>query len=147
VIPIDQSARALATQLALFCWYPYYGPSKKSKAASIQKSTTDMVSCRICQRRIGLWAFRDAQKTVSNQDGGEIKEQGQEQSKATFDVLSEHLNWCPIRQDGWWSGAAANILHADGAEGTGTGTVTDQALKGIKQVKISQGVVRRSWWK
>lgn len=52
------------------------------------------MQCRLCQRRVGLWAFRE--------EGQDAKGQGR-----MFDLVGEHLDWCPIRGDSgdkgkWW---------------------------------------------
>lgn len=60
-----------AIQLALFGWAPH-------------ELSTEILCCRICQRRIGLWSH--------------LPGQGRE-----LDPVGEHVEWCPIRSASWWS--------------------------------------------
>ncbi|WVW84276.1 hypothetical protein I302_106306 [Kwoniella bestiolae CBS 10118] len=101
--------------LSLSGWYPYHPnalPSdhvflhptnttsetdkaqEKGKEKEKEKGKTEIIHCRICQRRIGLWSF-------STPPNGE--------EKKGLDPVKEHLNWCPLNHhqqtDGpkpWW---------------------------------------------
>ncbi|ORY26312.1 C3HC zinc finger-like-domain-containing protein [Naematelia encephala] len=90
----------LSAALALFAWYPYH--SKTSTPLQIDRSVppkrTEIVQCRICQRRVGLWAFK-----------GDVKRE--------MDVCAEHLAWCPVRQEGWWE--TAGLLKENKVEWSG----------------------------
>jgi hypothetical protein len=72
-LPSSTHLSSQAAQLALFGWSPH-------------DLSTEILSCRICQRRIGLWGF-----TKQQSDGREL------------DIVNEHLGWCPIRQGEWWA--------------------------------------------
>jgi hypothetical protein len=63
----------LSAALSLFAWYPH-------------PSSAEVLHCRVCERRVGLWAF--------------VGEGSRE-----FDLVDEHVGWCPIRTDGWWVGS------------------------------------------
>lgn len=63
-----------SAQLALFGWAPH-------------DLSSEILSCRICQRRIGLWSFSHSQ----SQGGGR-----------GLDPIHEHLGWCPVRSSEWW---------------------------------------------
>ncbi|KAL1411369.1 hypothetical protein Q8F55_002325 [Vanrija albida] len=81
--PLD----ALAAALALFGWYPY-DPGFAAAADHVTPGSgtpTDIVACRICQRRVGMWAFQP-------RDG----------AAKVFDLQREHVAWCPLRADDWW---------------------------------------------
>lgn len=71
--PSSGSISAQAAQLALFGWAPH-------------SLSPEILGCRICQRRIGLWGF-----TQPDQDG----------RARELDPVDEHLGWCPIRQGSW----------------------------------------------
>ncbi|WWC94449.1 hypothetical protein V866_001295 [Kwoniella sp. B9012] len=75
---------------SLFGWYPYYPKSLPSDQIKKEQDNTEIIHCRICQRRIGLWAFAP----------------GEQGEKKVFDLVSEHLNWCPLNtqqnQKTWW---------------------------------------------
>ncbi|TXT09022.1 hypothetical protein VHUM_02496 [Vanrija humicola] len=82
--PLD----ALPAALALFGWYPY-DPGFAADADHVtpgKGTPTDIVACRLCQRRVGMWAFQP-------KDGGAGK---------VFDLQTEHISWCPLRADDWW---------------------------------------------
>lgn len=79
--------------MAWFAWYPYQ-PNVSSNAVdpTSPASPTDIVHCRICQRRVGLWAFdRKENESAKKRGGGE------------FDLVKDHFSWCPIRQGSWWT--------------------------------------------
>ena len=85
--------------LALFGWYPYASSGLTYINPSQEAAKTDVVSCRICHRRIGLWTFNAS-------------------SDRSFDLVQEHLEWCPIRCTTWWDGAELlrekeGITHVD----------------------------------
>lgn len=72
----------------------------------------DVLRCRICERKIGLWAFRRTLRTA--------KEDNANFTSKALNVLLEHREFCPIRtlagnmaptggEMPWWSDAA--ILH------------------------------------
>lgn len=119
-------ATDVASQLALFGWFPYH-PNYPTIQISLNtpSSRTEIVCCRICHRRIGLWNF-------SNEKDG-VKR---------FDVLNEHLVWCPVRiQDGekeWWS--ESGLL--DG-QSTQAKRIGEGGIKGL--VKVSEKMEKRSW--
>lgn len=71
-IPTPQPISSQAAQMALFGWAPH-------------DLSPEILGCRICQRRIGLWGFSQKEK-----DGRKL------------DPVDEHLGWCPIRQGTWW---------------------------------------------
>jgi len=68
---------ARQAELAFFGWSPH-------------ALSEEIVQCRICQRRLGLWAFSSG---ASTSNGG-------------LDPVGEHLNWCPLGIDGWWDNCA-----------------------------------------
>ncbi|AAW45641.1 expressed protein [Cryptococcus deneoformans JEC21] len=123
---IPSPATDVASQLALFGWFPYH-PNYPTIQISLNtpSSRTEIVCCRICHRRIGLWNF-------SNEKDG-VKR---------FDVLNEHLVWCPVRiQDGekeWWS--ESGLL--DG-QSTQAKRIGEGGIKGL--VKVSEKMEKRSW--
>lgn len=67
----------------------------------------DVLRCKICDRKIGLWAFRQTMR--SSKDAVS--------SAKALDVVLEHREFCPIRtlvadkegHNAWWTDAA--ILH------------------------------------
>jgi hypothetical protein len=84
-------------------------PSKTSTSGPV---VPDVLRCRICDRKIGLWAFRRTSRTGKKDDS-------HSEPKA-LKVLLEHREFCPIRtlagstggtkgEEPWWSDAA--ILH------------------------------------
>lgn len=75
-----------ASALAFFGWYPLdvAGPDATCVQPGGAGSRTEIVRCRMCLRRIGLW------KHV--------------QDDSSMDVLESHLGWCPIRGD-WYAGS------------------------------------------
>ncbi|EIW66006.1 hypothetical protein TREMEDRAFT_72508 [Tremella mesenterica DSM 1558] len=75
--PSNTSITPLAAAMSLFGWYPYSPNSPPIANPSAPPS--DMVWCRICTRRVGLWVFSQGR---------------------TFDLVSEHLKWCPLGLSG-----------------------------------------------
>jgi hypothetical protein len=80
-------AEPLALVLALFGWYPYdpAAPADHVAPATVPgtAAATDIVACRLCRRRVGLWLFAEGRGR-------------------TLDVHAEHLWWCPLADGGWW---------------------------------------------
>ncbi|WVF71135.1 hypothetical protein IAT40_005932 [Kwoniella sp. CBS 6097] len=82
----------LGANLALFGWYPYYPKSPSSSSAHIDsnsvksKEQTEIVCCRFCERRVGLWSF--GPRSSGDEKGSPSR---------SFDLVNEHLGWCPIR--------------------------------------------------
>ena len=114
----------LSTALAMFAWFPYH-PNAASPGHYIDTSTpstrSEIVSCRICQRRIGLWSFR---KDTTPQ--------------RVFNLVDEHLEWCPIRSGvAWWE----NVEMLKTKDITGV-----EGLQGLKGwVKVSDKLEKKSW--
>jgi hypothetical protein len=123
-----------AISLAWFGWYPYHANSPSSHIDSLSSPVkTDIVHCRACQRRIGLWAFRpDSPETK----GSISIENTSTQGKREFDVLREHLSWCPIRLERWWEGSP--LLREKAGEGAG-----GKVEKGW--VKVSEKMEKKPW--
>jgi hypothetical protein len=95
-------------ELAFFGWSPH-------------PLSTEIVQCRICQRRLGLWSFSS---------GTELSDPtGPREGKTVLDPVGEHLTWCPLGMEGWWAQCA--LLKG------GRGNVGD--------VVVSKGVKRRKW--
>ncbi|KAI9639164.1 C3HC zinc finger-like-domain-containing protein [Dioszegia hungarica] len=125
---ITHHVSSFAAVLAVFCWYPFH-PNGPAHTLSDEAGSrrTDMVQCRLCERRIGLWAHR-------NSFGGRS---GLEWTKGrTFDVLEEHLAWCPVRETiqgkGWWEDLA---LLKEKEKGDSAGTKGWITLSGKMEVK------------
>jgi hypothetical protein len=102
------TASSAQAELAFFGWSPH-------------ALSEEIVQCRICQRRVGLWAF-------SNQavGRGDVERRGN-----GLDLVAEHLHWCPLGIDGWWDNCA--LLKG------GRGNIGD--------LTISKTVKRRKWIK
>lgn len=94
-------------ELGFFGWTP-------------QPLSTDIVQCRICQRRLGLWAFMSSASETDNK-----------QVRVGLDPVGEHLGWCPLGIEGWWDNCA---LLKGGRVNVG-------------DLTIGQGVKRRKWIK
>lgn len=100
-LSVPCSLSELAAALALFAWYPYH-PNLPSGTLSPEPHPTEILQCRFCERRVGLWAFRSAQPEQTGQPG--------QPHPRTFDLVREHLSWCPIRPQitqagtdrSWW---------------------------------------------
>ncbi|WVQ80127.1 hypothetical protein IAT38_002228 [Cryptococcus sp. DSM 104549] len=70
--------------IALFGWYPYHSHEEHvSIDTSKRLIRTSFVTCKMCLRRVAV-------DTVGMPGG-----------KAKFDLVNEHLGWCPIRQQPW----------------------------------------------
>lgn len=95
---------AVIAQLALFGWAPH-------------PLSSEILSCRLCQRRVGFWAFTPP-------PGGGMG--GKE-----LDPVGEHLAWCPLRVEGWW--ADCELLK--GGKGS------------VGNITVGKGVKRRKWIK
>jgi len=100
-------------ELAFFGWTPH-------------PLSTEIISCRICQRRLGLWAF-----PVSPSGASETSGRIDSERNAGLDSVGEHLSWCPLGIAGWWEGCA--LLKG------GRGNIGD--------LTISKDVKRRKWIK
>jgi hypothetical protein len=99
---------AKQAELAFFGWSPH-------------ALSEEIAQCRICQRRVGLWAF--SSPAVGR---GDVERRGN-----GLDPVGEHLNWCPLGIDGWWDNCA--LLKG------GRGNIGD--------LTISKTVKRRKWIK
>jgi hypothetical protein len=95
-------------QLALFGWAPH-------------PLSNEILSCRLCQRRVGLWTFLPSPASAAGGDG-----EGKQ-----LDPSGEHLGWCPLREEGWWSDC--QLLKG------GKGSVGD--------INVGNGVKTRKWIK
>jgi len=94
---ISTNVSSTTAALSLYGWLPYHpnNPSSGSRIAmNATSSTTSLVRCRICERRLGLWHFAKSASTGNT---------------SMFDLVGEHLDWCPTRSlredDGkeWWT--------------------------------------------
>lgn len=95
--------KLFAAALAFFAWYPFDATQDSSCVQA--GGRTEIVRCRLCLRRIGLWKH--------------VREGTQ------MDVLDSHLDWCPVRSGDWYVGSP--ILQAnDGAGGAGGKRVLDE---------------------
>lgn len=87
---------------------PSSGPSRPSishlASSSInmfvgmhQQKDTSLVQCTLCQRRVGLWAFKvspsDAQNSSNSVSAPSTPRRSTQ--KRQFDVLKEHRSYCP----------------------------------------------------
>jgi len=98
----------IQAELAFFGWSPH-------------TLSEEIVQCRICQRRLGLWAF-------SSQTAGH----GNAEKRGNgLDPVAEHLTWCPLGIEGWWDACA--LLKG------GRGNIGD--------LTVSKAVKRRKWIK
>ncbi|WRT66677.1 uncharacterized protein IL334_003637 [Kwoniella shivajii] len=91
----SSSVSSSSAILALFGWFPYYPNAPCTKVTVGSNPETDIIHCRICQRRIGLWSFLDIPS-----------EQNDKAKRKTLDLVDEHLNWCPLSgySKEWWEG-------------------------------------------
>ena len=114
--------------MAWFAWYPYQ-PNRSSNAVDLclPASSTEIVHCRICQRRVGLWAFKGKENESEKKQGG-----------GECDLVKEHLSWCPIRQDSWWTSHPffGNVPSREGGASVGKGWV-----------KVSERMEKKPWRK
>ena len=80
--------------MSLFGWYPYHpnDPSGHIDPTSSPR-TTEIVHCRTCQRRVGLWGFKSDLKNVEKGDLDGIPVAKEPKS---FDLLDQHEEWCPL---------------------------------------------------
>lgn len=104
-----------AANLAFFGWNVFRPRSPDSveeqpvtRAVEDGAIVPDVLRCKICDRKIGLWAFRQTKKS-GNGDVSNAK---------ALDVLLEHREFCPIRtlssksdavgesHRAWWTEAA-----------------------------------------
>ncbi len=68
-----------ASALALFAWYPYHPNSpSQTHIDPLHISPTEILQCRICRRRVGLWSFGAS-----------------DMGAKAFDLVDEHHDWCP----------------------------------------------------
>ena len=181
---VPNSSLSTAAAFALFGWFPYH-PNAPSTQVQLQSADstnsgsthptvmqTSMVQCRICERRVGLWAFEPPSIPDS---------QSRSQSRAadgatrTFDLVDEHLDWCPIKGDREYSSAdlppaysgqagqagAETSLNADagsGTEGKGwwmdlpllraataSSTSSEAKRAGGDWLTVSDRLVRKPW--
>lgn len=97
--PTPDPTEALAAALALFGWYPY-DPTFPADHVVPHGTPTDIVACRLCRRRVGLWTF--------------VPEHGR-----VLDLEGQHVAWCPLRAgDGWWRECAL-LRPSERGEGLG----------------------------
>ncbi|WVR06744.1 hypothetical protein IAU60_003779 [Kwoniella sp. DSM 27419] len=155
------SSSAISTttaQMALFGWYPYY-PNEPSdhitpvRAASETQTAssapaqptvrrTDIIHCRICQRRIGLWAF--ARRPPGDNSAQQDSRSSSAEAARTLDLVDEHLSWCPIRPASrgkgqeWWTGCALLEQRSDA-----TASPISRPSKGW--VAISDKLEKKPW--
>jgi hypothetical protein len=117
-IPSSPGPSTTALAMALFAWYPYH-PNAPSLHIdpSAPPRRTEIVQCRICERRVALWSF---------------------QTNRTFDLVEEHLVWCPTGQRGWWEGCAVLDPPGMGRIWEGEGGV-----KGV--LRVSERLERKPW--
>ncbi|OCF43041.1 hypothetical protein I317_03134 [Kwoniella heveanensis CBS 569] len=104
----------LGANLALFGWYPYYpnAPSLTHITVSNTSTTaaaggvgaggkTEIVSCRFCQRRVGLWSFSSSSANDGTSTGlitaPTTPKEKEIEMERSFDLVNEHVGWCPIR--------------------------------------------------
>jgi hypothetical protein len=104
---------AKQAELAFFGWSPH-------------ALSEEIVQCRICQRRVGLWAFTDQTVGRGDTQGMDLERRGN-----GLDPVAEHLHWCPLGIEGWWD----NCALLKGARGN------------IGDFTISKTVKRRKWIK
>ena len=109
-----------AATLAFFGWNvfrpgsydPVEGQLRQDHKAGGVRVVPEVLRCKICDRKIGLWAFRQTRRS----DGGAVSP-----AKA-LNVVREHREFCPVRtlssqpddngenHKAWWTDAA--ILHS-----------------------------------
>jgi hypothetical protein len=105
-----------AAILAFFGWNvfrpgspdPVEEQGRTVESAKHNAIVPDVLRCKICDRKIGLWAFRQ----TSSRSG-----KGGAPTQKALDVVLEHREFCPIRtlsgksldkegHDAWWTDAA-----------------------------------------
>jgi hypothetical protein len=106
----------IQAELAFFGW-------------STHPLSSDILQCRICQRRLGLWAF--ASGSGSQGDNASAGEGEASRKKEGLDPVGEHLGWCPLNVEGWWDECAL----LKGARGN------------VGDLSVSKGVKRMKWIK
>ena len=112
-----------AQAMAFFAWHPYH-PNSLGAPSDIPllPERTEIVQCRICERRVGLWSFRSLSRA--------------------FDLVEEHLVWCPIRASGgerpWWEDCAVLEPPRIGIVWEGYG-----GIKGV--LRVSERLERKAW--
>ncbi|GMK53928.1 hypothetical protein CspeluHIS016_0105140 [Cutaneotrichosporon spelunceum] len=104
----------LAAALALFGWFPY-DPTFPTDHVLAHGTPTDIVSCRICRRRVGLWSFHTR----------------------TLDLSAAHVAWCPLRAGGWWRESALVAPRSAG--------ILDPKALGEMLVVSEDGRPRKKW--
>ena len=112
-----------ATAAAWFGWYPYHPHSALYIDTAQEPVSTDMVSCRACERRIGLWAFKTSANSMEKR----------------FDLLGEHFGWCPIKVGTWWAGSG---LLRDRSE---VPEVNGEAVSTRGWLKVSEKMEKKPW--
>ncbi|WWC88999.1 uncharacterized protein L201_003916 [Kwoniella dendrophila CBS 6074] len=107
-IPVNSNPKPLSKQsilLSFFGWYPYF-PNSLSNSDHIDQNSnsnsngrTEIIHCRICKRRLGLWSFLQTQNNDQTKSVGGEKE---------LDLVGAHLSWCPLNvlpgEKNWWEG-------------------------------------------
>ncbi|WWC62221.1 uncharacterized protein I303_104816 [Kwoniella dejecticola CBS 10117] len=133
-----------STLLAFFGWYPYHpnSPSTSDHVVSpnssdnnIKKGKTDIIHCRICSRRIGLWTYTPTEKT--NDSDTTAGEKG-------LDLVKEHSTWCPLHHrhgqgQGYWE--SSYLLK----EKSSSGIETSVATSFRDWVKVSDKLEKKPW--
>jgi len=110
----------VAFALALFAWYPYQPNGSSTHITTESMGSSDIVQCRICRRRVGLWQFA--------RDKSQVR---------PFDLVNEHVKWCPMRPDyggEWWNDAGPLKPKEGGAR-----------KQGVGWIKLSSKLERKSW--
>ncbi|RSH89044.1 hypothetical protein EHS25_002706 [Saitozyma podzolica] len=140
-LSVPRSLSELAATLALFAWYPYH-PNLPSGTLSPKPRPTEILQCRFCERRVGLWAFRPGQLGQSGQSG--------QSHPRTFDLVGEHLSWCPIRpqithagtgtERAWWDDTS---LLQPKEKGTASHRGGLEEVKGW--VRVSERLEKKPW--
>ncbi|KLT38976.1 hypothetical protein CC85DRAFT_289006 [Cutaneotrichosporon oleaginosum] len=108
----------LASALALFGWFPY-DPSFPTDHVLAHGTPTDIVACRICRRRVGLWSF--------------APEHGR-----ALDLGAAHVSWCPLRAEGWWRESAL-------VAGRREGILMDPKTLGEMLIVSDDGRPKKKW--
>lgn len=106
------TSNPIQAELAFFGWAPH-------------PLSTEIVSCRICQRRLGFWAFTCPSASEDHTQERDVRE------REGLDPVAEHISWCPLGIEAWWDSCA--LLKG------GRGNIGD--------VGVSKMVKRRKWIK